>query len=202
MAKRAKKTEQEFLEDYDPGSFDRPSVTCDVAALTIRGGQLSVLLIERGEHPFAGAWALPRGFVRMDEDLDDAAARELAEETGLATLPDGIHLEQLRTYGTPGRDPRTRVITVAYVVFAADLPEPVAGTDAAGARWWPVADLGLGLGTASGTDGPELAFDHGEILRDAVERARGKLEYTTLASGAWRSMPSSRRWVASTLLDR
>jgi len=174
--------EAEFLAEYDPADFDRPSVTVDVVALTIRAGQLSVLLVKRGAHPFKGSWALPGGFVAMEEDLDDAAGRELAEETGLDRLPAGTHLEQLATYGRPDRDPRTRVITVAYVIFAADLPEPVAGTDAASARWWPVADLGLDLGYGDVEDAPSLAFDHAQIIRDGVERTRSKLEYSTLAT--------------------
>ncbi|PRY16752.1 8-oxo-dGTP diphosphatase [Kineococcus rhizosphaerae] len=144
------------------------AVTVDLVVLTVRADTLSVLLVERGEEPFLGRWALPGGFVRPDEDLPAAAERELAEETG---LPRGlVHLEQLASYGAPGRDPRQRVVTVCYLALAPDLPVPRAGTDAADARWFPVAE-------AQG-----LAFDHDHLLADGVERARSKLEYSPLAT--------------------
>lgn len=165
--------EAKFLADYDPSGFPQVAVTVDVVLLTIRNGRLAVLLIRRDGHPYRGAWALPGGFIDPDEDADAAAARELAEETGLRTFPG--HLEQLRTYTTPGRDPRMRVMSVAYVGFMADLPTPAAGSDAADARWWALEDL-------EGPDAPELAFDHHQILADGVERARGKIEYTSLAA--------------------
>jgi 8-oxo-dGTP diphosphatase len=163
---------ERFLADYDPRAYDPVAVTVDVVALTIRDGALQVLLIRRGEPPFQARWALPGGFVRAgdDEDLAPAAARELAEEAGPALRP--RHLEQLGTYGAPGRDPRMRVISVAYLAFAPGLPEAQPGSDAADARWTPVASLGR----------LELAFDHAQILADGIERARSKLEYTPLAT--------------------
>lgn len=160
--------EAEYLASYDPRRFDPVAVTVDIVLLTIRDGQLSVLLIERGGFPYRGAWALPGGFIEPDEDADRAAARELSEETGLATFPG--HLEQLRTYAAPDRDPRMRVVSIAYLGFMPNLPAPTAGSDAASVRWWAVDDL------------PDLAFDHATIVADGVERARAKLEYTSLAA--------------------
>jgi 8-oxo-dGTP diphosphatase len=146
------------------------SVTVDLVVLTIRDGALCALLIRRGAPPYRGRWALPGGFVHLDEDLDKAAERELHEETGVRTSAG--HLEQLATYGAPKRDPRGRVVTVAYLALLPDLPTPTAGSDAAGAAWRDVASLRR----------KELAFDHDRILADGVERARAKLEYTPLAS--------------------
>ncbi len=167
------RTEDQFLADYDPAAFPAVGVTVDVVMLTIRQGQLCVLLIRRGAHPAKGAWALPGGFVGPGEDLDAAALREFTEGTGVDAAPS--HLEQLRTYGAPNRDPRLRVVSIAYLGMMADLPRPAAGTDAADARFWPIADL-------ESDDGPELAFDHQRIVHDGVERARSKLEYTSLAT--------------------
>lgn len=154
------------------------SLTVDIVLLTIRDGTLNVLLVERGVAPFAGALALPGGFVDDDEDLHQAALRELAEETNITDF--GGHLEQLRTYAAPGRDPRGRVVSVAHLGFVPDLPAPVAGSDASGARWWPIQDLPTRH--RSGRLLPDLAFDHSTILGDGVERARSKIEYTTLAT--------------------
>ncbi len=168
-------TEKEFLASYDPRRFPPAGVTVEAMLLTVRQGRFSVLLVRRARHPERGKWALPGGFVNADEELDDAARRELAEETGLSALPPGMHLEQLCTYGTPGRDPRMRVISVAYVAFAPDVPPPTAGSDADLARFWPVSQLGT-------REGPELAFDHARIIADGVERARAKIEYTPLAA--------------------
>ncbi|MEV4146713.1 NUDIX domain-containing protein [Amycolatopsis sp. NPDC049691] len=146
------------------------AVTVDLVVLTLTGDELCALVVRRGVEPYLGEWALPGGFVREDEDLSDAARRELAEETGLA--PGTVHIEQLAGYGAPDRDPRMRVVTVAYLALAPDLPTPSAGTDAAEARWAPVRSLAR----------EHLAFDHDRILADGVERARAKLEYSPLAT--------------------
>jgi 8-oxo-dGTP diphosphatase len=167
--------ERDFLEHYDARAFPPVAVTVDVAILTVQEDQLTVLLVQRGDHPFKGAWALPGGFIREGEDLDAAAARELTEETGLHVRRRDVHLEQLRTYGAPDRDPRMRVVSTAYLALIPDLPLPRPGGDAAAARYWPLAELAR-------VDGIQLAFDHANIINDAVERARAKLEYTSVAT--------------------
>ncbi|MGC5285910.1 NUDIX hydrolase [Micromonospora sp. DT231] len=165
--------EQEFLEAYDPRAYPSVAVTVDVVALTIRDGTLHLLLIQRGQPPFAGHWALPGGFVQPDEDLIAGARRELAEETGLGgDRLRRVHLEQLGSYGAPERDPRMRVVSIAHLAFAPDLPDPAAGTDADAAIWLPVTAL----------TSRQLAFDHGRIIDDGLERARSKLEYTPLST--------------------
>ncbi|MFN8098004.1 MAG: NUDIX domain-containing protein [Dermatophilaceae bacterium] len=162
---------------YDARAYPPVAVTVDLCVFTIRSGALQVLLVERGEDPYAGMWALPGGFIEPGEDAARAAERELAEETGVSS---GFHIEQLASYSAPERDPRMRVISIAHVAFAPDLPEPVAGSDAATARWWAIADLPIEENDAPALD--RLAFDHAAILGDALERVRAKLEYTTLAT--------------------
>ncbi len=178
------RTEAEFLADYDMGRFPATAVTVDMVVLTIRNGALSVLLVQRGAHPFLGAWALPGGFKDPGESLGDAALREPAEETGLGSdVIEGVFVEQLGSYGDPGRDPRGHVVSVAYVAFLPDLPLPTAGSDADAARWWAIDDLALSVAGADTTGaGPSLAFDHAQIIAAGVERARAKLEYSTAAA--------------------
>ena len=142
--------------------FPRPALTVDCVVFGFDEGDLKVLLIQRDLEPFAGRWALPGGFVRVEESLEDAARRELAEETGLR----GVFLEQLYTFGRPDRDPRERVVSVAFyaLVSLAEHP-PHAATDARQAAWFSMDDA------------PDLAFDHGDILQTALNRLRGKVRY-------------------------
>lgn len=156
---------------YDPRAFPAFAVTVDVVILTLRDARLQVLLIRRGGAPFEGAWAIPGGFKRPTETLDQAAARELAEETGVHAAP---LLRQLGAYGDPDRDPRMNVVTVAYLAVLRDVPPPVAGTDATEAALVPVTDIL--------DDRRSLAFDHGRIVRDAIDRVRLELEVSGLAT--------------------
>jgi 8-oxo-dGTP diphosphatase len=140
-------------------------VTVDIVVFTVHEQTLQVLLIERGIDPFKGRYALPGGFVRTEETLEQAAFRELLEETGTKD----VYLEQLYTFGDPHRDPRGRVVTVAYYALVPNDKSPLlAGTDAAAAAWYPVSAL------------PPLAFDHKKIVEYAVDRLRNKLEYTNV----------------------
>ena len=140
-------------------------MTVDIVIFTLREGSLQVLLVKRGVPPFEGQYAIPGGFIRGDESLEEAALRELHEETGVRN----VFLEQLYTFGDPKRDPRGRVITVAYyALIASDKLSLVAGADAAEAQWFPARGV------------PPLAFDHKSILDYALERLRNKLEYTTV----------------------
>lgn len=140
-------------------------LSVDVVIFSLRQNALHALLIRRGAPPHKGKWAIPGGFVNPPESLEAAARRELDEETGLRD----VFLEQLYTFGEPKRDPRGRVVTVAYFALVPEEAAPLrAGDDAAEAAWHPVNDL------------PELAFDHAEILRYACQRLRNKLEYTSL----------------------
>jgi 8-oxo-dGTP diphosphatase len=144
---------------------ERPSVTVDVVILTMRKRRLEALLIKRKRWPYEGLWAIPGGFVEPNESLEDAARRELEEETRVRD----VYLEQLYTFGDPHRDPRERVITVVYyALIRADELHVVAGDDAAESGWFPVYSP------------PPLAFDHENILAYTMQRLRGKLEYTTI----------------------
>ena len=141
-----------------------PALAVDMVIFTVGEDDLMVLLIQRRGEPFAGHWAIPGGFVDPGESLDDAAARELREETGVGE----VFLEQLYTFGEPGRDPRGRVISVAYYALLRQPPAVSAADDAADARWFPLRAL------------PPLAFDHGAILDYALSRVRNKVEYTNI----------------------
>ncbi len=156
---------------YDASKFPAFAVTVDVVILTMAQGVLHVLLVERGEKPFKGMWAIPGGFKRPEETLNEAARRELSEETGV-DVP--RLLTQFGAYGDPGRDPRMNVVTITYLAVLRDVGAIVAGTDAAGAGLVPASDI---LGERI-----ELAFDHLQIVRDAVERVRVELEVSGIAT--------------------
>jgi 8-oxo-dGTP diphosphatase len=142
--------------------YPRAALTVDCVVFGLDEGELKVLLIERGLAPFKGKWALPGGFVRLEETVDEAARRELKEETGLKN----VFLEQLYTFGTVDRDPRERVVSVAYYALVTLAEHPATGaTDASDAGWFPAARP------------PALAFDHIEILKTALQRLRGKVRY-------------------------
>jgi 8-oxo-dGTP diphosphatase len=173
--------EERFLEKYKAGAYARPSVTVDLVILTVLDNDLKVLLVQRNEHPFKGRWALPGGFVRVSddrkdqgEDLDDAARRELEEETGLSRETAGhFFLEQVKTFGRPGRDPRMRVISVAYYALVRSTLVPLirAGGDVSLTRWLSVAELA----------DASLAFDHLEIVEAALAKARADLDRSSIA---------------------
>jgi 8-oxo-dGTP diphosphatase len=156
---------------YDPSDFPAFAVTVDVVVLTMAEGLLHVLLVCRGEAPFEGMWAIPGGFKRTTETLDEAARRELGEETGVdaASL-----LTQFGAYGDPARDPRMNVVTIAYLAVLRDIGTVAAGTDAAAAALIPVSSILEGK--------VDLAFDHLQIVRDAIERVRKELDVTGIAT--------------------
>jgi 8-oxo-dGTP diphosphatase len=155
---------------YDPSQFPAFAVTVDVVILTMADGELKVLLVRRGEAPYQGMWAIPGGFKRPTETLDEAAKRELREETGVdaASL-----LAQFGAYGDPGRDPRMNVVTVGYLAVLRDVGAIVAGSDAADASLTSVSEVLSGR--------LDLAFDHLDIVRDAIERVRVDLEVSGIA---------------------
>lgn len=171
--KTTQETQEEFLDNYNPLDYPSVAVTVDTAIFTIRYNAkgefiFAILLIKRRDYPYKGYWALPGGFLNQNENSDEAALRETFEETGI----NPGHIEQLRTYSTPGRDPRMRVVTIAYLTFTPIGTEPVGGDDASEARFIDVREL----------DNLNIAFDHKEIIADAIERCRSKLEYTSLAT--------------------
>ena len=173
--------ERAFLEAYDPTAYERPSLAVDVVLIRVLEDGLGTLLVRRRAHPDKGLAALPGGFVRMDESLDEAARRVLRDEAGL----EGVFLEQLYTFGAPDRDPRTRVVSVAYYAlvderrFEASDPEHGSFAAQLDVPW--EGETG-GPVEASTLDGEslELAFDHADILGMAVKRIRGKLDYTPI----------------------
>ena len=193
-------SEELFLQEYDPSQFERPSVTVDILVMTVLERKLHLLLVRRSELPFLGKWALPRGFLKMDESAEEAAARIVLAKAGVS----GAHLEQLYTFSSVERDPRTRVLSIAYL---ATVPygklKFAAGDSVDNASLYTVDGIsGDGIDTGSedafasdeselvltSPDGNEitgrdLAFDHEMIIRTAVLRMRGKIGYTDLAFG-------------------
>lgn len=160
------KASEKVAERYNPDKYQRPSVTVDVVIFNLVRNELQVLLIKRKSWPYENKWAIPGGFVNIDESLEDAAKRELAEETSVQD----VYLEQLYTFGAPDRDPRTRVITVVYFALMAKEEIDIrAADDAIDVKWFSIYKL------------PSLAFDHEEILNYALSRLRGKLNYTNIA---------------------
>ncbi len=146
--------------------YDKPSVTVDITIFTIHEGELKILLVKRDVEPFKNKWAIPGGFVKPKEDLEEAAKRELEEETGVKD----VYLEQLYTFGNPKRDPRGRVITVTYIALVnSEKLRLRASTDVSEAQWFSVKKI------------PDLAFDHDKIVNYALKRLKWKFEYTTVA---------------------
>lgn len=174
---------------YDVTKYERPSVTVDVVMMSLRQRDLQVLLIKRRAWPYENMWAIPGGFVHSDESLESAAKRELQEETGVTD----VYLEQLYTFGDPGRDPRTRVITVVYfALLDSERLQVKAASDASNVGWFSVYNL------------PALAFDHAAILDYALNRLRGKLDYTTIAFNLLSEQFTLRelQWVYEIILHR
>lgn len=178
-------SEQQYLQSYDPSEFEHPSVTVDILIFTVWERRLRLLLIKRSQHPYIGKWAIPGGFLRMDESADEAAARRIREEAGV----ENVHLEQLYTFSAVDRDPRTRVISIAYLATVPfDKLQFRAGTEAGAgdAALFEICSLAgvnmVGPGGETITE-RDLAFDHAQIIRTAVLRMRGKLNYTDLAFG-------------------
>lgn len=167
----SEETLKDDLSNYNPDRYEKPSVTVDIIICSIKDGRLKVLLIKRKHPPFRDHWAIPGGFVEIEkkETLEETAARELKEETNV----ENIYIEQLKTYGDPFRDPRMRIITVAYyalIPYNGQFKNLQAGDDAKEAEWFPL-------------DEPpkNLSFDHAQILQDCLTRLRGKILYAPLA---------------------
>lgn len=157
---------------YNPNDYDRPSVTVDMLIFAIDEGALKILLIKRKDWPYQGEWAIPGGFVQIDEDIETAAHRELLEETGVKN----VYLEQLKTFGEPDRDPRMRVISVAHIALLSSSDIHVkASSDAAEAKWFSVEKL------------PKLAFDHNNIVETGLDRLRGKIRYSNIVFALMKS---------------
>jgi len=161
-------SEDEAVPRPGRGNVPLVALRVDVAMLTIRGGTLAIGLVNRTQAPYEGRWSLPGKIVGLDEGLEEAAQRELIDETGLESLPSRIHLAQIGAYGDPGRDPTTRVVSVAYVALVRNLPEPRHG------MYWPVSAV-LESGSAN------LAFDHSRIIADGVRGVRERLEAAPIA---------------------
>ncbi len=163
-------SEQEFLSQYNIHDFDVPLTSVDLVIFTIKDQALHVLLVQRGEHPFKGMWALPGGFIDIhnDDDLEATALRKLYQKTGVKTP----YLEQLQGFGNRARDPRGWSATFSYfALIPSENIQLVHGANADAARWFVIEDGGIAL---------DLAFDHAQILRVAVQRLRSKVEYSSL----------------------
>lgn len=180
MGKKEAVTEEEFLKDYDPSAFERPSIAVDVLVFTTEKTVLKILLVRRGEMPFQGRWSLPGTFIRMEETAEQAAGRALRDKTGAGP----VFLEQLYTFTALDRDPRMRIISVAYMAM---LPGSrlsfKAGSGKGQALLFDVARREEGILLVSGDISlrlSDLAFDHGKILETALERMAGKIEYTDI----------------------
>lgn len=176
-SEKSEKSERDFLASYDVSDFEQLSLAVDVAVLSLGGGALRAALLRRGEHPHKGRWALPGGFVGLEESVDGAARRVLRGKAGLRD----VFLEQLYTFGSPRRDPRTRVVSVAYIALVAPGRLEAAGLEAFPLHVPWAGEVG-GDVAALGDDGTplRLAFDHASILGMAVKRLRGKLAYTPI----------------------
>jgi 8-oxo-dGTP diphosphatase len=166
--------EEQFIKDYDPSKYQNPAVAADTALFALDGDVLKLLLIKRGGYPYKGKWALPGGFVDIDEDIKDSAARELFEEAGI----DGLYLEQAFVWGRPDRDPRSRVITVSYISFADFAAiKPKAGDDAALAEWFAIKEYNIA--EKDGFTYIDYALEGPEVLKPCVKFPSGRMQEIT-----------------------